>query len=547
MALIVIVANNTRLDDADANTDFGHWGGGGAAPASEPQLRYQYSGVGAVGAINKKTTGTAGSVPAVGIGYDPGAGALDMTAAANKLWLAKVYVADYGDLNAAYGLKLGIGSSSADYYEYNVAGSGANGAPYNEGYPAKGGYLIVALNPNIVGWRENTVGTPVLTTVDWCGVQALFIAGGAKSENLAIDAIDIGTGLTLTRGDAGSTEGVFQDFVDKDEGTIANRWGYAVAVGSLLLFRGMFTIGESGTATEFSDIDAVVSFPDGYHSAGLFGITINLTNANTVIEIGATIIGEGNITTEDTRPDFIVSGTTVTTAMKFTGALKNHRNITFTSKVDVDGANLECQLLTQGSCNIENTLIKTRSLTSIACLQDPIFGTTTDLHDCTFLQGGAGHAIEINAAGSYTLTNINFSGYGATTSDSAAIDVTATSGTVTLNISGGTTPTYKTAGATVNVVSSVSFKFTVSPSITSYEWRLYEVTALGSLAGAVEKDGEESATVDNQTYSYSYTTDKYIAVQIIGHANDYIESITYYTLKNADQEVTVLLVRDDNN
>ena len=36
-----------------------------------------------------------------------------------------------------------------------------------------------------------------------------------------------------------------------------------------------------------------------------------------------------------------------------------------------------------------------------------------------------------------------------------------------------------------------------------------------------------------------------IAVQIID--DDYVESITYYTLKNADQDVTITLTIDNND
>ena len=85
----------------------------------------------------------------------------------------------------------------------------------------------------------------------------------------------------------------------------------------------------------------------------------------------------------------------------------------------------------------------------------------------------------------------------------------------------------------------------MSPSITGYEWRIYDVTATGSLAGAVELDGEENAIADNQSYSYSYTADDAIAVQIIDEGN-YVESITYYTLKNADQDVLITLTPETN-
>lgn len=93
-----------------------------------------------------------------------------------------------------------------------------------------------------------------------------------------------------------------------------------------------------------------------------------------------------------------------------------------------------------------------------------------------------------------------------------------------------------------------TFKFTVNPSITGYEYRIYSVTAIGSLAGAVNLQGLESATQDNYTYTYAYSTDTPIAVQLLfTGSNDYVENVSYYTLSNVNQEVTINLVKDINN
>jgi len=93
-----------------------------------------------------------------------------------------------------------------------------------------------------------------------------------------------------------------------------------------------------------------------------------------------------------------------------------------------------------------------------------------------------------------------------------------------------------------------AFDFSISPSIIGYEWRLYYVTAVGSLVGAVEQDGEETATSDSQSFSYTYSSDQAIAVQIITQPNsDYIENISYYTISNSNQSVIINLMKDDNN
>jgi hypothetical protein len=419
-----------------------------------------------------------------------------MTAAANKLFLAKVYVADFGDLNATYGVEVRVGSGNAAYYHYNVAGSGANRSAFNT-YPAQGGYLIVAIDPNISAWREGTSGSPSLTAVDYYGVAAQFVSGGAKSENVAMDAIDVGTGIQLYGGDGVSTDGTFQDFVTADQDTIANRWGYVTQVAGAIIVRGMLEIGTNNvtsTATGFTDSDSVIFYPDGYHSAGLFGVTVDLGNASTVIDISCSLIGQGQETTEDTRPDFIVTGTSGT--LDFGGVLQNHRNVTLTSGATVDGATIGCKLLTQSTADISNTTVITDSATSVACLQDPTFGSTTGLNNTTFIQGGAGHAIEIDTAGDYTFTDLDFQGYGADTTDSAAIDVTASTGTVNITTNG--TPTYKTAGATVNILNDISVTFSGMKDKT--EVRVYKTSDNSEVAGIEEAT---AGTTDNRSFTWS--------------------------------------------
>ncbi len=159
----------------------------------------------------------------------------------------------------------------------------------------------------------------------------------------------------------------------------------------------------------------------------------------------------------------------------------------------------------------------------------------------TVIKNSVGYGIRIDGVGDITLNGMTFS-------DNATKDiyVSASSGTVniTTDVAG---ITYDSAGATVNIIApSTSFDFIVSPSITGYEWRLYEVDNTGSLTGAIEIDGEESATVDNQ----SITNDEIrtVALQIISQPDhDYTESITWYELIAADLSVTILLTKDINN
>ena len=439
--------DGTRVNAADANTNWGNLGGGGPSPAAEPQLVYQ-----GTNAVNRKVTSTSARQ---GVQYDPASGALDMTAAANRLAFLKGYVSDFGDLNTTYGCEMRIGSANSAYYHYNVAGSGANRAPYDNGYPAQGGYILAAINPNNANWREGTQGSPSLTAVDYFGFAAQFVSGAAKSENLAMDAIDVGRGLIITLGTGADPDGNFVDFLEVDQDTTGNRWGVVNGTDPVVFARGQLQIGNSGgTETDFSDDFSTVIFVDGYYEPGDVGVRVEMQNASSVISVDNTLIGLGSSTTSDTRPDFVVVGTTGT--FSCSALITNFRNVTFTSICSVDGADIECQLLTQASADIENCTIRTNAVSGVACLQDPTFGTTTDLHDTEFEQTGAGHAIEIDSVGTYDFNNLFFTGYGADATNSAAVYVSVGSGTVTINVNGGDTPTVRTAGATVVINNAVS-------------------------------------------------------------------------------------------
>lgn len=471
MATVSVSFNGTRVTDSDSATNWSNWGSTGPAPASEFPLAYQVTSGTTTGAVNKKINSTTLG----GQQYDPGAGALDMTAAANRLWFVKTYVSDSFDLNTTYGLKIALGSANNAYYEYNVAGSGANN-PRFSAYPAQGGYLIFGLDPNISQWRENTVGSPALTAVDWFGVQAAFVNGTAKAENLALDAIDIGTGLVLTGGDGADTDGDFTSFVSTDQDTKTNRWGVVTGNGNAVRVNGLLEIGRntSGTAvaTGFTDIDSVVTFPDGYHSRGLVGVDVDLGSASTVVQIDSLMIGEGTrngADADDTRPDFTVNGTSG--SLSVGAQMRNFRDVTLTSACTVDGADIECHLLVQASADIENSIIRTNALTNVACLQDPTFGTTTDLNNTEFVQAGAGHAIEIDTPGTYNLQDILFTGYGGTpgtnsTPSSGAADAAiynSSGGAVTINVNGsGNQPSVRNAaGSTTTVNQTVTVTITV--------------------------------------------------------------------------------------
>ena len=92
------------------------------------------------------------------------------------------------------------------------------------------------------------------------------------------------------------------------------------------------------------------------------------------------------------------------------------------------------------------------------------WGSSTDIQNSSFsLSSGVttGHAIIITTPGTYAFTNLTFTGFGATGSNTAAV-YNNSGGAVTINVSGGTTPSVRNgAGSTTTVSAGVPVTVTV--------------------------------------------------------------------------------------
>jgi hypothetical protein len=358
-----------------------------------------------------------------------------------------------------------------------------------------------------------------------------------------MDSIDIGVGLYLTLGTDADPVAAFTSYVDIDQNIKTNRWGVCSGAGSNVAAWGVL---RAGGDIEFLDITSVVAFKDGYHGAGFTGVLHELDHADGEYTMGATLIGEGKLYDSgaiDTRPDYVITDTVMTATYSLIGDCRNFRNITLNEKVDADGASLECQLLTQATAEIQNCIVKANALTNVACLQDPTFNTTTDLHDTTFVQVGVGHAIEALADG--TWTGIKFSGFGGTPGDnltpaSGAADAAVfndTGGLVTITIvGGGDIPSVRNgSGATTAFVTGViTLQVTVldktddTPLTTAHVQLLKDSDKSVLLSGAVNGSGVLSDTI-------SYDTD----TDVVGWAREHDIIGTDYTQQDFSGEYTV--------
>ena len=491
MAVVAVAADSARYDAMDATTNISGIGGGAGAGA-EPDIVYQGSN-----SISRKVTG--------GGFYSSTGATRDMTATGRVTWLCKVWLTNYGSLSTGgNSLVVRCGSGTGAYYEYTI------GSPTVD-YPARGGWVLVAIDPNIASHRDSTTGSPTLTACDY--FAAVATCSTSKAENLCLDAIDVGVGLYLTGGDGGDTDGVFSDFVADDEGDITNgRFGYVFTEGGILYVQGQLIIGATSssgtlttTATGFTDSGAVIVFPEHKAAAGFSGLAVDVANASTVVDwTSCTFTGRGTAAGEDTRPVVDVTGTSG--SFTATGcAFTNFESIDLSAGGTLTGCTLnEVEAMALAGDLTDCTINDHPTATGVAMI------TTSDLaviSGCAFDNtGGTGHAIEIDTTGTYAFTGNTFTGYGADASNDAAI-YNNSGGAVTINIlGGGDTPTVRNgASASTTINNTVAVTVTVKDANDSSNIENARVLLTEDTADTVTIT--RSATTATVTHTaHGYTT-----------------------------------------
>ncbi len=475
------------------------------------------------------------------------------------------------DTLANNGLSIMIGSAPGDSYEYRIAGSdGANDWSTD--------WRLFVIDPTMnTGAIVN--GTPDLSAIDTIGLW-IDTATSVRAETFFISQIMCARGLKVE----GTSDNLFDDIVAWCTDYANRAAGMFQKRGQTYYSLGALTIGDYSTqsancvvAQEGANIEYEKSeFWNGTAWISLYPLGANIITVEehpsyetylTLENVGIAGNSE-NMLNLDTRDatDFnqqggylkyintlyaenssLFSGTVFSLYSARTLGAEYYENCTF------DGsATLTVQSTSDFDAN--NTVNGKTGIISLN-VANLAYIASTKLYS-----SGSNHGVELTSIGTGEMTwdcitdgfdvGVTGSPVTPTTTGGEDIYISATTGTLTINVAdGATTPSIKSAGAVVNVVAGQkSFKFTLNPSLTNYEWRIYSVTALGSLAGAVELAGEETATADNQTYNYSYTSDIFIAVQIINQPdNDYVEAVRYFTLVNSNQDISINLEKDNNN
>jgi hypothetical protein len=528
MAAVSVSAQNTRLTDAEATTEFGDIGGG-AGGALETDFKYQNANCYA----RKGASGSRGIYFSDSVNTDiSGTGTYQTI-------MVKYICTTPGLLSslATPGIRLEVGSGSttttysSNFHYYDVQG--------NDTYPIDKSWLVVPIDPNIASHRTGTTGSPSLTAFDTLGMR-YDQTGVSKSPNEGLDAVDVGAGLTLTGGDGADADGTWQDFSDADWGTAANRYGYVRESEGVFLIYGMMVIG-SATDTVFTDSNQTIVYPDGLFASGFSGYTIDYSTGNVFTETSVVHIGQGTKAGEDTRPVLGSANAGGTGTATITGnTYINFNTITFESGATVNGSTfLNSEKITQNGATIDGCVIEgATTADGVAFIEsdDPSLISNCDF---TFSDG---HAIEITTPGTYTFTGNTFTGYGSTGTNDAAI-YNNSGGAVTINVAGGVaSPTYRNgASATTTVNNNISVTFDGMKDLT--EVRIYTAGTSTELAGI---ENATAGSTDDRSFTASIAASTVV---------DYVlHSVLYETIRvenftwpNSDSTIPVQQRFDRNN
>lgn len=404
-----------------------------------------------------------------------------------------------------------------------------------------GGWKCYVVDP--ASTANVSAGTLTLTTVKNCGFINRQLTGvNTALNNILVDAIRRGTGLTATASSAADTI-TFANLYATDA-TNANAWGIITQNAGIYYGAGTMRVGSAAQVNTclFKDTNDVLVWRDFPVANTLYSFTLAGAAANrTTFQLGEKI---GSATSDgcvvrgqgaavwnvvcDANSDFKAYASTLARMQSATlsaGSELRDTALSVCGTIDVNGATL-------AAC--------TFSAHTATQLKLDAASDATNLSALVFSSGGTGHAIEITAAGTYTLTGHTFTGYAASNGSTGneTIHVNLASGTV--NISVDSTVSVRTAGATVNV--TVGQKTLTLTGIVSGSDVV--ILTAGTDTVLASNDGATNPVTSFQ-YTYSYAASTFVDVAV--YKAGYVPAITRaYELQNANASLPVAQVLDRN-
>jgi hypothetical protein len=441
------------------------------------------------------------------------------------------------------GLKIIAGEDIANFFAWDCSGSDFEPNPL-------GGWYNYALNPGI-GSPDDTVGSN--TAPYSCFGLAVNCTAQARGYPFAVNAIRIGRcTLEITLGDVAGY-GTFSGMESFDT-SINQRYGLFQNILGAYRWQGLLSLGLTATAVDFRDGNVSINVANTPNVTSAFN-RIEVNNSESNIEWSNVIMtspGVDNIIAPTaSRGDFeaVDNATILFIGCSFTdmgtfifndGTNPNTINgTTFRrcDKVTTGGATLD-------GCTIDDTFNSTVAVTT----SSP--SNAAKITNSEFISGGTGNGLEITgAAANITLSGLDFTGYSTTVDADKAIFVNIATGSMTINISGGSgvsaSSHVRTAGCVITVSADVTVTFTGMKDNT--EVRVYKTSDDSEVAGI---ENATAGTPDNRSFSWAApsTTDVYYVLHNWNAAEPFYQTIRVedYVVPGSDTSIGVQQLIDRN-
>lgn len=397
MALTVAIEGLGSITTAESITN---WNKTGTVqgPAQESDLVLQGSY-----AVSVKASGKSGWL------YYDYASAIDFTTTYSGecvyIWLNCTTLGGLNTL-ANTGLAIRMGSSTSNYRTWTIGGSDGLGNGYN------GGWLCAVIDPNKAGSITDT-GSYSAASVQLIGVY-IDNTGSAKSENLIIDQIAVGSGLRVTG--SGATDGwqdvadYCNDYTNRAWGMLQEQWGVYYMIGELILGDSTQTavtsLTDDSRIWQFGDFEYyssgsawVTALPTGYNKLTVEDAASYTTTFQDGVAVGSDAGRNGSIfigssettTTFDLYGGNAAGSATSIYASTFSGI---DGGVTFGNDSDhkcFSAVFVDCgQVDPVGAIQIRNCLFINTQDTGGALL----WNANIDIEDCQFIANTTGPAIE---------------------------------------------------------------------------------------------------------------------------------------------------------
>jgi hypothetical protein len=451
------------------------------------------------------------------------------------------YFAVGANLNtyATGGMRVFIHSGLADGAIYYTGGSDRTPYPY-------GAWQNVAIDPTRAA--DQTDGAGNAGSYRYFGTGVSMINAIGKGTPHACDAIRYGRGEIFATGATCNFSGMstYNDYNDATNGY--NRFGlFQDTGGNTYLWKGLMSFGQTNETVTFEDSNKLILIDDAARSYTEFNKIqiLNTGSSVTLTNISFTALG-----TESPGTFIMTDNATGMTFIDCT--FTDLYTFIFQSNAVINGSTFRrCSQVTQSGATFNGAIFDSSVATDSGFTAALLADDPESISNCEFIFSD-GHGIEITTTGTSSFVGNTFTGAfsGATGSNLVsetgsvnAMIYNNSGGLVTLNVSGGDTPSIRNGvSATTQVNNTVAVTITGLTELT--EVRVYTTGTNTELAGVEDAiDG----SVDDRSFTFSL--DAGTTVDIVFHNKTYDSippRINGYVVPSAPTTFEIVQLLDPN-